>query len=137
MSNPGLTIDDVEDKRKPRVGERGNPGKARGLGNKTTREMREIAMKIVSDNPENIARWLLEVAEGKPSQVIVPQPELGIAGGVIPGIDPDPAKAIDLLVKIAEFAAPKATRTPVAGDPDSPALLPVVNLTIGGKEVDV
>lgn len=33
---------------------------------------------------------------------------------------PDPAKALDCLVKLAEFAAPKLGRVVVAGDPENP-----------------
>lgn len=78
-------------------------GRAPGTPNKATKEFRETVTKLLSDNAENVALWLQEVATG--------------------GKDPtkaDPGKALDLLAKLAEFAAPKLARTEVAGDPDQP-----------------
>jgi hypothetical protein len=36
------------------------------------------------------------------------------------GKDPAPDKALDLLAKLAEFAAPKLSRAEIAGDQDAP-----------------
>lgn len=77
---------------------KGNPGKPKGAVNKTTREFRETVTKLLSDNADNVAAWLDEVATGNG--------------------DPDkadPAKALDLLAKLAEFAAPKLGRTELTG----------------------
>jgi hypothetical protein len=60
--------------------------------------------KLLEDNAANVGRWLTLVAEGD-----------GTDGG-----KPDPAKALDLLSKLAEFAAPKLNRTEHAGDPNAP-----------------
>lgn len=122
-----LRIEDQSQDR-PRI------GRPPGAINKAKREMQEIARMIVDKNAENIERWLSEVANGKPSQIVAAQPEFGIAGGIIPGLDPDPAKAIDLLVKIAEFGAPKATRAPLLGDDGTGGMVvPVVNLKIARR----
>ena len=75
-----------------------------GTPNRATAEFRQTVQKLLDDNRENVGRWLTLVAEGD-------------------GTDygrPDPAKALDLLAKLAEYAAPKLNRTEVVGDADKP-----------------
>lgn len=79
-------------------------GRTKGTPNKATREFRETVQKLLDDNRENVGRWLTLVAEGD-----------GTDHG-----KPDPAKALDLLARLAEFAAPKLARTELAGDPNAP-----------------
>ena len=79
-------------------------GSRKGVPNKVTREFRETVRNLLEDNSENVGRWLLLVAEGDGSE----------------NGRPDPGKALDLLVKLAEFAAPKLNRTEVVGDADQP-----------------
>lgn len=79
-------------------------GRAKGTPNKSTTEFRETVSKVLSENSENVGRWLKLVAEGD-----------GTENG-----KPDPAKALDLLAKLAEFAAPKMNRTEVVGDNGGP-----------------
>lgn len=79
-------------------------GRQKGTPNKVTREFRETVQKLLDDNRDNVGRWLTLVAEGD-----------GTENG-----QPDPAKALDLLAKLAEYGAPKLARTVVAGDPDAP-----------------
>jgi hypothetical protein len=79
-------------------------GRVAGTPNKATAEFRTTIAKLLDDNADNVGRWLLLVAEGD-------------------GTDtgrPDPAKALDLLAKLAEYAAPKLNRTEHVGDPDKP-----------------
>lgn len=76
------------------------PGRPKGIPNKVTVEFRETVRKLLESNAENVGRWLTLVAEGD---------------GTDKG-SPDPGKALDLLVKLAEFAAPKLNRTEVTGD---------------------
>lgn len=90
-------------------------GRPKGCANKATVEFRETVQKLMDDNRENVGRWLTLVAEGD---------------GTDTG-KPDPAKALDCLVKLAEFAAPKLGRVVVAGDPDNPV---EVNATVGLPE---
>ena len=74
-------------------------GRPKGAANKATREFRETVTKLLEDNAENVGRWLTLVAEGD-------------------GTDrgrPDPAKALDLMAKLAEYAAPKLNRTELTG----------------------
>jgi hypothetical protein len=73
------------------------PGRPKGVPNKVTTEFRETVAKLLDDNRENVGRWITLVAEGDGS-------ENGKA---------DPAKALDLLAKLAEYAAPKLSRSEV------------------------
>lgn len=92
-------------------GQSGNPkGRPKGSENKATREFRDTVRNLLESNAENVGRWLTLVAEGDGS-------DNGKA---------DPAKALDLLAKLAEFAAPKLNRTEVAGDPDAPLTLQAI-----------
>lgn len=99
----------------PKVGgdtpNRGNAGKGRPRGspNKSTAEVREAIAKLVSMNIEEVDEWLGMVAYGDESL----------------GIKPDPAKAIDLLHRMAEYHIPKLARTEVVGDKDTPLELKI------------
>ena len=74
-------------------------GSRKGVPNKVNREFRETVRNLLESNADNVGRWLTLVAEGD-----------GTGGG-----KPDPAKALDLLAKLAEFAAPKLNRTELTG----------------------
>lgn len=80
--------------KKPNQGKRG-PGKA-------TIEFKMTVQRLLDDNRDNVAIWLKNVAEG-----------VGEA-------KPDPGKALDLLAKLAEFAAPKLGRIEHTGDGGGP-----------------
>jgi hypothetical protein len=79
-------------------------GRQPGSANKVTREFRETVRKLLEDNSDNVSRWLTLVAEGD-----------GTDSG-----KPDPAKALDLMAKLAEYAAPKLNRTEHVGDGGGP-----------------
>jgi len=83
---------------KPKTG-----GRAPGTPNKVNAEFRETVRKLLEDNAENVSLWLSQVATG------------GVMDGVPCPEKADPAKALDLLAKLAEFAAPKLNRTEVTG----------------------
>lgn len=68
-------------------------GRKRGTPNKATREFRETVRLLLEENAENVGRWLRLVAEGNGRKS-----------------KPDPAKALDLLTKLAEYASPKLSR---------------------------
>ncbi len=79
------------------------PGRPKGMPNRVTVEFRETVKALLEDNAQNVSLWLSHVATG--------------------GGDPDkadPAKALDLLAKLAEYAAPKLARTEVVGDATAP-----------------
>jgi hypothetical protein len=78
-------------------------GRKPGSVNKATKEFRETVQKVLDLNAANVAIWLERVAEGD--------------GEDLKG---DPAKALDLLAKLAEYAAPKLARTEVTGADGGP-----------------
>lgn len=88
-------------------GQSGNPaGKPKGAIAKVNREFRETVRMLLETNADNVAYWLKGVAEGD------------IASGG--KREPDPGKALDLLAKLAEFAAPKLGRVEHVGDGGGP-----------------
>jgi hypothetical protein len=80
-------------------------GRQVGTPNKATVEFRQTITALLTDNAQNVARWLSLVAEGDGAEVKA-----------------DPAKALDLLAKLAEYAAPKLNRTEIAGDQANPLI---------------
>lgn len=79
-------------------------GREVGTPNRATAEFRQTVQKLLDDNRENVGRWLTLVAEGD-----------GTDKGT-----PDPGRALDLLAKLAEYAAPKLARTEHVGDGGGP-----------------
>ena len=77
-------------------------GRPKGSPNRSTVEFKQTVQQLLDDNRENVARWLALVADGDDNS------------------KPDPGRALDLMAKLAEYAAPKLARTVVAGDPDAP-----------------
>jgi hypothetical protein len=73
-------------------------GRPKGVPNKATTEFRVTVQKLLDRNTENVAIWLEQVATG----------------------NGDPDKALDLLAKLAEYAAPKLARTEHVGDGGGP-----------------
>lgn len=93
-------------------GQSGNP-KGRPAGpNKATREFRETVTKVLEGNADNVGLWLTRVAEGEKI--------VGEDGSIEVISKPDPAKALDLLAKLAEFASPKLARTEMSGPNGGP-----------------
>lgn len=79
-------------------------GRKKGVANKVNAEFRDTVRRLLEDNAENVGRWLTSVAEGDGTD----------------GAKPDPGKALDLMAKLAEFAAPKLARTEHVGDDGNP-----------------
>ena len=77
-------------------------GRSKGTPNKVTQEFRETVQALLDDNRENVAKWLAQVADG------------------VGDAKPDPAKALDLMAKLAEFAAPKLGRVEHTGEGGGP-----------------
>lgn len=91
------------------------PGRPKGSVNRITREFRQTVRALLEDNADNVALWLAEVANGSR------------------GRQPDPAKALDLLVRLAEFAAPKLGRiehTGAGGGPLAQVTLDTSHLSL-------
>jgi len=77
------------DKPKPPNAGKGRPA---GVPNRVTGAFRETVNRLLDDNAKNVSQWLKQVA-----------------------IE-DPAKAIELMAKLAEYAVPKLARTEVSGN---------------------
>ncbi len=86
-------------------GKSGNPaGRPKGIENRVNAEFRQTVRDLLEANAGNVQRWLTLVAEGD-----------GTEHG-----RPDPGKALDLLAKLAEFAAPKLARVEHTGADGGP-----------------
>jgi hypothetical protein len=77
-------------------------GRRAGTPNKATAEFRQTVGSLLEKNASNVDLWLQQVADGHGDQ------------------KPDPAKALDLLAKLAEYAAPKLNRTEHTGEGGGP-----------------
>jgi hypothetical protein len=77
-------------------------GRQAGTPNKATKEFRHTVASLLAANAENVAVWLAQVANGHGDT------------------KPDPAKALDLVAKLAEYSAPKLGRVEHAGDQENP-----------------
>jgi len=74
-------------------------GRRPGSVNKVTVEFRQVIISLLEANRDNYAIWLGQVA------------------------GEDPAKALDLIAKLAEYAAPKLARTEVTGANGGPLVV--------------
>ena len=83
-------------------------GRKAGIPNKVTQEFRDTVRKLLENNAENVEIWLTQVAIGDDDN------------------KPDPKGALDILAKLAEFAAPKLARTELVGDKESPIIVQTV-----------
>ena len=74
-------------------GESGNPnGRPKGTKNKNTQQIREAYQLLTEQNLDNMNRWLQQTAHE------------------------DPAKAMDLMLKLSEYIIPKLARTELTGN---------------------
>ncbi len=88
-------------------------GRTAGTPNKVTHEFRETVRKLLEDNAANVGIWLGQVAQGH-----------GEA-------KPAPEKALDLLARLAEFAAPKLGRTEHVGEGGGPMVVEIMRYGAG------
>lgn len=91
------------------------PGRPKGVPNRATTLFRDTISAILSDNAPMVQKWLLEVAKGREAEL---HPIDGTV--LVKAIPPDPGKALDLMSKLAEYAAPKLGRIEHVGDPANP-----------------
>lgn len=88
-------------------GQSGNPaGKPKGAVSRVNIEFRETVRQLLEKNAGNVEVWLAAVASGDVEN-----------GG---RREPDPGRALDLMSKLAEFAAPKLGRIEHVGDGGGP-----------------
>lgn len=67
------------------------PGRPKGMQNKITGDFRAAVNHLLHNTQDQMTAWLIEVAKR------------------------DPGRALDLMAKLAEYAAPKLSRTEVTG----------------------
>jgi len=67
-------------------------GRPKGVPNKTTKEIREAYQKLTEDNLDRMSIWISQVASE------------------------DPAKAMDIMIRLSEYIIPKLARTEVTGN---------------------
>lgn len=80
------------------------------MANVATREFRETVRQVLEDNAENIGKWLGQVANGI-------EPIYGDDGKLVAkGVPGSPGEALRLVAGLAEFAAPKLSRSEVTGE---------------------
>lgn len=85
---------------KPKTG-----GRKPGVPNRATTEFRETVTRLLESNAENVALWLERVAAD------------------------DPDKALQRLAQLAEYAAPKLSRSEIKAEVDNKGA-PTINLTL-------
>lgn len=90
-----------------RFGGKPSPGRPKGVPNKATQEFRQTITALLEKNASNVDLWLQQVAEGH-----------GEKG-------PQPEKALDLLAKLAEYAAPKLARHEHMGEGGGPLVVEI------------
>lgn len=88
-------------------------GRVAGTPNKATKQFRDTVTALLDKNADNVDLWLSEVANGASDRM------------------PDPAKALDLMAKLAEYAAPKLGRIEHTGQDGGPLNVIVRKLTDG------
>jgi len=108
-----------------------NSGRKKGVQNKVTREFKSIVQDLIDENADNVKVWLDRVAHGVPGEYL-DRPEGG-RDVVRHPIAAGPARAVDLLGRLAEYVAPKLARTEVTGPGGQPLAPPVLRVTIEGK----
>ena len=84
-------------------------GRKPGVPNKTTQEAREAIKALLDANLPFIQSWIVSTAEGifddKTGKYIV---------------QPNPAKACEIVQNLVEYSVPKLARTEVVGDEKAP-----------------
>ena len=67
-------------------------GRKKGTLNKNTKQIREAYQKLTEENLENMSHWLAAIAAD------------------------DPAKAMDLMLRLSEYIIPKLARQEITGN---------------------
>ena len=112
-------------------------GRRKGTPNKATRDVREAIAKLLQRNTANFGKWLQAVAEGETETTTSTDEEGNETTDEYYVRKPDPGRALQLALDMAEFHIPKLSRTELAGssDPESSPLALTVNF-VRAKPVD-
>lgn len=82
-------------------------GRKKGTANKVTRDVREAIANVLQLNADNFGKWLAQVADGRKGYYVDTKgkrKEIYI-------VKPDPGKACDIAMNMAEYHIPKLQRT--------------------------
>jgi hypothetical protein len=109
-------------------------GRKKGSQNKVTKEFKAIVQDLIDENQDNVKLWLARVANGVPGEYQTNAD--GLRETVRYPVVADPARAVDLISKLAEYVAPKLTRTEVTGPGGQALAPPVLTVHIEGKPSD-
>lgn len=88
-----------------------------------TSPVKRALAELMEKNAPELQGWLRQVAEGVPLK----QGNRKVPGKYV--VPPDPGKAFDLLLKVAEFNVPKLQRTVIAGDEEEPLRIVAMDKT--------
>ena len=89
-------------------------GRVAGVPNKATQEAREAVKALLDANLPYLQSWIQSTAEG----IFDDQ-----AGKFI--VQPNPAKACEIVQNLVEYSVPKLARTEVVGDEKTPVRMVV------------
>jgi hypothetical protein len=94
---------------KVEISRKKNGGRKAGVPNKVTQEARELVKQLLDANLPFLQSWIVATAEGilddKTGKYIV---------------QPNPAKACEIVQNLVEYSVPKLARTEVVGDESKP-----------------
>lgn len=100
-------------------GKKKTGGRPKGIPNKSTRDVREAIAKVLGDNADNFGTWLMQVANGQRGKV-----RNGFGKVVDTWIHkPDPARAVEIAMNMAEYHIPKLARTELTGANGGPVII--------------
>jgi hypothetical protein len=80
-------------------------GRKKGTPNKATADVRTAIAKVLQSNSRNFNRWLGQVAKGNKRR------------------PPDPGRALQICMDMAEFHIPKLARTEITGAGGGPVII--------------
>lgn len=108
----------MANKKTGKNGARGKPGPGRPKGspNKATRDVREAIAKLLQKNADNFGKWLKGVAEGEKETFTSTDEEGNEVKEESFVRRPDPGRALQLAMDMAEFHIPKLSRAEHVGD---------------------
>ncbi len=102
-------------------------GRKKGIPNKTTMDVREAIASLLKTNVDNFSVWLGQVANG----IEQPPKEDDEPAEVKWLVRPDPGKALDLAMGMAEFHIPKLARTELTGENGKALVVQIIDPTRG------
>lgn len=103
-------------------------GRKKGVPNKSTTDVREAIANLLQMNVDNFSVWLGQVANGirQPAPVLEDDDEEPEVKWLL---RPDPGKALDIAMGMAEYHIPKLARTELTGENGGPVQVNIIDPT--------